>query len=384
MLGVHPAQGIRDGLPAVPGHLRPPFLIKPKDTIALREAPEVWTIHGETSGGSGVWCIIIVTMLLWVTQRSLPPGRCTSAGVVETYRRAGYRDTGRRRAQQGGAVADRDGAPGPLGADWVRDTGRPEPRLFPSIGSLRAIPAVVEVYGNMDQNMRAAKERAFQLFDAGQTVDDVSAELGLHRVVAWNWHRQWERERKPRVEVESLASDQVEDGTAGNPPDVPTEATEGEPPTPPSLLPGSVWQARIYRTEVYGVFAEVLDRTGAVIGRGLVHRTKMFADGETPHRRWMPDEFLPVGSHAKVRVVRADNPQRLELSTAGFLSVPNHEIARAERSQRDGTILRLRGRHSPAVVVRALQVAIAAIEGVQGQVSVLIDVVRVGEERHGA
>lgn len=225
----------------------------------------------------------------------------------------------------------------------------------------------------MDGEMRAIKARVFELYDAGRTPEEAAATVGIHRLTAHTWHRQWKRKRRPWRSGESEPPASAEEPAQ-------VSAAAGERTASPVLAPGAVLPARIYRTEVYGAFAEVLDADGNVTGRGLVHRSKMFGPGEAPKRWWVPDEFLPVGSETRVRILAAGDPQRLELSTAGLFLAPV--------PARNDTLLRLRGRHSPAVVIRALQAVIVALETVSSEVSVYVEITRSdgsdGDARHDA
>ncbi len=191
----------------------------------------------------------------------------------------------------------------------------------------------------MDAQLRTKKAEAFELFAAGRSPQEVWRELKLHHSTVSNWHREWERQQMvdrgllPPTSAgadldasikQAAAAAELSPHSLALRPTSPaglTRQAEG-----PQFVPGSIWRARINGCEAYGAFAEIMDGEGKVIGKGLIHRSKMFAADCTPRRRWLPEEFIRPGMWQDVRILDARNPLKLELSTAGLLDVDREEL----------------------------------------------------------
>lgn len=252
-------------------------------------------------------------------------------------------------------------------------------------------------------DIKAKKAEAFRLFGEGRDEASVTQATGLHRLTVFNWFREWRRK-------------------GGEPPAEQYPVPEAAPPAAPLLLVGTTWPARITRVEPYGAFAELLDPADTVVGKGLIHWTRMFAPGDAPKDHWWPAEFLPTGAQTQVRILDAGDPQRLALTTAGFpltrrrlavaprvdrpAAAPSRPRAAEEASAAvaalapspaavppapahpallrplpmplDSDLVRVVGEHSPRVVIRALETAIAALgdAGAAERFSVHIEVRR--------
>lgn len=171
-------------------------------------------------------------------------------------------------------------------------------------------------------------------------------------------------------------------------------------PDGPVFEVGSRWRARINGCETYGAFAEILGPSGDVIGKGLIHRSKFFKLGQGPPRPWTPEEFLPPGAETDVEILAAPDAHRLELSTAGILAAsaeptpPRHQQAKKQQPEETGPsdpvetlragaalrhdLIRVMGRHTPSVAIRALRTAVAVLREIEPEerVSVYIEVRR--------
>jgi len=253
----------------------------------------------------------------------------------------------------------------------------------------------------VNAELRAKKEQVLVLLEQGLSDVEIADRVGINHLTVAVWRRQWQRQRKVEAEVRKLKeSGRLEVGPLPEQPEErnrPEQQSADDQPAPePSegrtkvwFEPGQVWEATVVEVRSYGAIAEIRDQTGRAVGRGLIHRTQFWPEGEEPAEPWYPDQYLQPGDLVRVAIEEVKGPRRLSLSLAAAghrlpqRPVRPSQFAKSKPRGRD--VLRLQGEHSPRAAIAALQAAIAALEEADPaeRLTVSIEVRRTGRPASG-